>query len=120
MDFADGFTLARGVIAVTGNSTQRLFPDNHRSPFDFIVEHELVRTVDFEIRENAILEYEPPRAPPATVIDPLVQDAGDSIPDNAIDHDPSVVVLARGYRRDGTLDQRGGHALWGAMRMTNG
>lgn len=120
MDFADGFALARGVIAVTSNSTEGLFPDDHRPPFDFSIEHELIGAVDFEIRKNAVLENEPPRAPPATVIDPLVQDARDSISDNAIDHDPSMVVLARGYRRHGPLDHRGGVALSGAVRMTNG
>lgn len=59
-----------------------------------------MRTVDFVIRENAVMEDEPSRTPSTAVIHPLVKNAGDSISYNLVYHGLNLpVVLAIEIRR---------------------
>lgn len=116
MNFADGLSISGRIMAVSGDSTNGFFSDDHGAFFDFAVEDEFIGAVDFEIREDAVVEDEPAWAPSTAVVDPLVKDAGDSVSDNAGHHgaagmafavvDGGGGVAARGGCGDGTLNAR--------------
>lgn len=107
MDFADGFAVAGGGMAVAGDAAEGLFADDFGAGFNLAVEDELVGAVDLVIGEDAVVEDEPAGAPPTPIVDPLVQDAGDSVADDVFQHH----LLARRRRRVLAGEPGGGGAL---------
>ncbi|RWW20226.1 hypothetical protein GW17_00015683 [Ensete ventricosum] len=71
-------------------------------------ELDAVGAMDLVVGEDAVLEDEPPEAPPPPVVDPLVEDAGDAVPDDVIE--PKVAAEAGlasgGAARGGRLGRR--------------
>jgi len=87
MDFADGFAVAGGAVAVAIDAAEGLLADDHGAVLDLAIEDELVGAVDLVVGKHAVVEDEPAGAPPAPVVHPLVKDAGDAVPDNVAEHD---------------------------------
>lgn len=49
MNFADGFVVARGAMAVAVDATERLLADDHGPSLNLAVEDELIRAVDLVV-----------------------------------------------------------------------
>ncbi|KAJ1386599.1 hypothetical protein SESBI_40649 [Sesbania bispinosa] len=71
-------------MAVAGDAAEGLFADDFGLGFDFTIEDEFIRSVNLVIRENAVVEDEPARAPTTAIVHPLVEDAGDTVSDDVV------------------------------------
>lgn len=87
MDFTDGFPVAGRTMSVASDTTDGLIANNFGSLFNVTIKNELIGTVNFIIRENTVMEDEPPRSPSTTVVNPLIQDTRYSITNNIIKHE---------------------------------
>jgi len=110
MYFAHGFAAAGGAVAVAVDAAEGLLADDHGAVLDVVIEDELVGAVDLVVGEHAIVEDEPAGAPPAPVVHPLVEDAGDAVADDVAEHDLAACggVLAGEARGGGALHWAGG------------
>lgn len=85
VDFSDRIPAQLRLRALAAaDASDRFLSNELRSLLRLLIEDDLVRAMDLVIRQNAVLEHEPPRPPPLAVIHPLVEDAGDPIPDNIV------------------------------------
>lgn len=97
MDFADGLPAKVNVteFPIARDEAKRFFANDFGSLLGFGVDDDLVGTVNFVVRENTVLENEPATAPSFSVVNPLVKNSGDSVPDEVVDPDVD------GGRREG-------------------
>ena len=65
--------------------SERFFANYFTTFLSFLIDDDLIGAMDLVIGENAILKKEPPRTPSLAVVDPLVQNAGDSVAHNVVD-----------------------------------
>lgn len=94
MDLAQG--LAAGVrlaAPAAADALDGFLADDLGSLLGFLADDDLAGAVDLEVREDAVLEDEPPGAPPLAVVHPLVEDAGDAAADDVVELD-GVAVLS--------------------------
>lgn len=86
MDFTKGLSLKGTVrFAVARDDTHGFIADDLGSLLGFRVDDDLIGTVNFVVRENTVLEHEPPWPPSFTVVHPLMQYPRDSVPDEVVD-----------------------------------
>lgn len=94
MDLAKWLAARLRLAALAAADAFEGFPaDDLRSFLGFWIDDDLVGAVDLEVGEDAVLEDEPPGAPPLAVVYPLVQDAGDAGADDIVQLD-GVAVFA--------------------------
>ena len=91
MNFAEGLSpvmevLMKGVrILVARNPSHGYFTDNLRPLLSFLINDDPIRSMNLIVGEHTILKNEPPRSPSFAVIDPLMQNPRDSVPNQVID-----------------------------------
>lgn len=87
MDFTERFStmLIWIRIAIAIDPSNRFITDNFGAFFSFMINDDLIRSVNLVVRENTILKNKPSRSPSFTVIHPLIQYTGDSISDEVVD-----------------------------------
>lgn len=69
------------IIINSINPPVRIVSNNLKSPNNLLINDNLIRSVYFIIRNDAVLQDEPPRSPSLAVIDPLVENPADSVAD---------------------------------------
>lgn len=86
MNFAEGLAakLLRIGIPVPQKPPHRCFPDDLGTFLRLRRNDDPIRSVNLKIRENSILQHEPPRPPTFTVIHPLIQYPGDAISNDVV------------------------------------
>lgn len=101
MDFPKGLSavLIWIAIAAASDHPRGFFADNLGAFLGFVINDDLIGTVNLVVGEDAVLEDEPSRSPSFAVIDPLVEYPGDSVPDEVVDlhvhHHRRLLPLAR-------------------------
>lgn len=92
MDFTEGFRAQdRVAVAVAGRQAPHGFiADDFGSLVGFEIDLDLIGSVDLVVGEDSVLEDEPAAAPAFSVVDPLLQDAGDGVADEVVEE---VVVV---------------------------
>lgn len=93
VDFADGPAREMGMALLPARDpTEGLLAYDLGGQFVIRRELDAVGAMDLVVGQDAVLEDEPPEAPPPSVVDPLVEDAGDAVPDDVIE--PKVAAEA--------------------------
>ena len=67
------------------NTAKRLIPNNFGTLLGFSTESDLMRPMNLVIRKNPILKNKPPGSPPFPVINPLIQNPTNPIPNYIVD-----------------------------------
>lgn len=86
MNFTEGFAVKellwreRGPILLPRDPPDGFIADDLRSLLGLPVHHDLIGSMNLVVRQNAVLQHEPPRPPPLPVIHPLVQYPRDPVP----------------------------------------
>lgn len=89
MDFTDGLSATIDMIriAVARDQSRGFLANDLRSLLGFGVYDDLVGSMNLVIGKDAILKHEPARSPSFAIVHPLVQNPGDSVPDEVFDPD---------------------------------
>lgn len=74
-------------IAVARDPSHGFFADNLGALLGFVIDDDLIGTVNLIVRKHTVLKDKPSRSPSFAVIDPLVEYPGDSISNQVIDLD---------------------------------
>jgi hypothetical protein len=72
----------------TREAADGVLADDLGAPLGLAREDDAVGPVDLVVGEYAVVEREPPRPPPAPVVDPLVEDTGDAAADDLVQLHP--------------------------------
>lgn len=73
------------VTSGSADPAERLISDDLGTFLCFLIDQDLIRTVDLIIRKNTVLKNKPPRSPTLAIVDPLIKNSGDSIADDVVD-----------------------------------
>lgn len=86
----------------SGEAAEGVLADDLGAALGLAREDDAVGTMDLIVGEHAVVEREPPRPPPAPVVDPLVEDPGDAAADDLVQLHP----LRRGVAAPATTPRR--------------